>query len=127
MSDDIVGALRRGADNCELAIRGTGLTSTGIREARADAKALRGLASGPIPLVLAEMARQDEKWGAQRKHHPLYWLAILVEEVGELSQTIIGPDVPQMTPEAERELTQVAAVAVQWLAALHGEGESDGT
>lgn len=38
--------------------------------------------------VLAERIRQDEKWGLQ--HHFYHeWLAILVEEVGEVAQAIL--------------------------------------
>ena len=37
---------------------------------------------------MRERKRQDEKWGIQN-HPPEWWLAILMEEVGELSQAII--------------------------------------
>ena len=38
--------------------------------------------------VIAERARQDAKWGEQN-HHPLAWLGILTEEVGELAEAIL--------------------------------------
>jgi NTP pyrophosphatase (non-canonical NTP hydrolase) len=38
--------------------------------------------------VLAERVRQDNKWGEQN-HNPYIYLAILVEEVGELAQAIL--------------------------------------
>ena len=39
-------------------------------------------------MVLSERIRQDEKWGCQ--HHTRGdWLAILVEEVGEVAQAIL--------------------------------------
>lgn len=72
--------------------------------------------------VLAEMDRQDRKWGPQRKQHPLKWVAILTEECGEVAQAaldqehgekkalVVGDD--QFLLEA----VQVAAVAVQMAA-----------
>ena len=38
--------------------------------------------------VLDERKRQDEKWGEQN-HSPYIYLAILLEEVGELAQAIL--------------------------------------
>ena len=35
-----------------------------------------------------ERSMQDEKWGVQN-HSPEWWLAILMEEVGELAQAIL--------------------------------------
>jgi len=68
-------------------------------------------------LVRDERISQDTKWGEQN-HHPAIWLAILMEEVGEVSSPIIGqewrPDL-QTVHELEHELVQVAAVAkVMW-------------
>jgi NTP pyrophosphatase (non-canonical NTP hydrolase) len=57
-----------------------------------------------------ERKRQDEKWGEQN-HGDLYWLGILVEEVGELAQSIIQH---RLYEETEKELLHVAAVAVSW-------------
>lgn len=42
-----------------------------------------------IGSVIAEMNRQDEKWGADRNQHPFVWQTILSEEVGEFSQAIL--------------------------------------
>ena len=36
-----------------------------------------------IRAVLAERQAQDQKWGSDRKLHPMHWLTILAEEVGE--------------------------------------------
>ncbi|KDF12696.1 hypothetical protein AF41_00317 [Citrobacter sp. MGH 55] len=47
------------------------------------------LASKAIMSVLAEMDRQDEKWGANRDLDPFLWAAILGEEVGEFNQSIL--------------------------------------
>lgn len=70
--------------------------------------------------ILEERCRQDQKWGPQRDHHPLYWLGILMEEVGETAQTVIEADPANRLHSAEtrRELIQVAAVAVCWLEAM---------
>ena len=70
--------------------------------------------------VADERYRQDAKWGVQN-HHPLSWLAILSEEVGEYAMNVCKSEVvPQPEPfarrslamAARRELVQVAAVAV---------------
>jgi len=64
-------------------------------------------------LVAAERERQDIEWGEQN-HLPGDWLAILVEEVGEVGSAIIAmswkPE-KQRTKNLETELTHVAAVA----------------
>lgn len=54
-----------------------------------------------------ERAQQDKQWGEQN-HGDLYWLGILVEEVGEIAKAII-----EERP-IDTELIQVAAVAVAW-------------
>lgn len=69
-------------------------------------------------LVLAERARQNEKWGEQN-HQLAVWLPILVEEVGELASAILyrweGKESKQKPKELENELVQVAAVCkVMW-------------
>ena len=59
-----------------------------------------------------ERDRQDVKWGEQN-HTPLVWLAILMEEVGELAQEIIQ-DYPA-GHKIRNEATQVAAVAIAFI------------
>lgn len=69
--------------------------------------------------VLAERARQDEKWGEQN-HDPFTYLAILSEEVGEMAQAALdarfgGPlDARFDRPAANlrTEAVQTAAVAL---------------
>jgi len=57
--------------------------------------------------IAAEMARQDAKWGEQN-HHSMMWLAILMEEVGEVAAAAL-----QERKDGYRaELIHVAAVAV---------------
>lgn len=63
--------------------------------------------------ILKERERQNEKWGLQRHHHA-YWLAILVEEVGEVAQAIQQGSVASKETDADdlyTELIHVAAVA----------------
>lgn len=62
--------------------------------------------------VIAERARQDKLWGEQN-HDPFTYLAVLVEEVGELAQaalhTKFGGDAAAGLRE---EAVHVAAVAL---------------
>ena len=57
-------------------------------------------------MVAEERKKQNSKWGDQSRHTRLYWLGILVEEVGEFSKAVIENN----GVAAERELIQVAAV-----------------
>lgn len=65
-----------------------------------------------VNAAIAERERQDAKWGPQ--DHPLpVWMAILAEEVGELSECVLhrqfgGPKAGNLRTEA----VQVAAVAL---------------
>ncbi|MEF5507155.1 hypothetical protein U9858_12835 [Escherichia coli] len=43
---------------------------------------MKHLSTKAIESVIAEMNRQDEKWGADRNQHPFVWQTILSEEVG---------------------------------------------
>lgn len=75
----------------------------------------------PLQLIMEERARQDEirkgkPW--ERDNGDLYWLGILVEEVGETAAEIIeGNDT-----KTGVELVQVAAVALAWLEARARRG-----
>lgn len=77
--------------------------------------------------IKLERERQDEKWGVQN-HLPIEWVAILTEEVGEVSKealeyhfkyTVNGSDDEAAKAEKlakyKAELIQVAAVAVSML------------
>lgn len=61
--------------------------------------------------IRAERKRQDNKWGEDRELDPYVWLAILVEEVGEVAKSILE-DKPN---ETEKETVQVSAVGTAWL------------
>ena len=65
----------------------------------------------PLQSVMEERARQDAKWGEQN-HSDIYWLGILMEEVGETAKAIIDDVGPAGT---RTEITQVCAVALAWL------------
>jgi NTP pyrophosphatase (non-canonical NTP hydrolase) len=71
-----------------------------------------------ISEIVDERASQDARWGEQN-HDPLYWLAILVEEVGEVSKEIAeGRIQPFLATAYRAELLQVAAVAVAAIESL---------
>jgi NTP pyrophosphatase (non-canonical NTP hydrolase) len=59
--------------------------------------------------VEKERARQDKLWGSQRDFTTHQWLAILMEEVGEVARAALSHD----RDNWYEELIQVAAVAVQ--------------
>lgn len=61
---------------------------------------------GVLSAVRAERERQDAKWG-QQNHEALYWLGILMEEVGEAAKACIEGDFSEYAVE----MVQVAAVA----------------
>lgn len=64
--------------------------------------------------VIAEMNRQDKKWGADRDQHPFTWQVILSEEVGEFSQAILHDEFGgHKSGTAREEMVQIAAVALQ--------------
>jgi NTP pyrophosphatase (non-canonical NTP hydrolase) len=73
--------------------------------------------------ILDELNRQNEKWGEQN-HDNYTWLAILTEEVGELSQAILHDEYGgRAAGNVKTELEQVAAVAVQWLESIERRRE----
>lgn len=68
-----------------------------------------------LQAIREERARQTAKWGEQ-DHDNYRWLAILMEEVGELAQAILHDEFGGAHAGTNQtELIQVAAVAVQWL------------
>jgi NTP pyrophosphatase (non-canonical NTP hydrolase) len=93
------------------------------------------LISQAVLAVHTEIYAQNEKWGEQN-HNPVEWMAILTEEVGEAAQQAVdyhfNPDKSPATKQLERleefkkELTQVAAVAVQAMMSINRLlGETD--
>jgi len=71
-----------------------------------------GTINKSLELILSERFAQDQKWGEQN-HAPLLWVAILTEEVGELSKAALhqefgGPDAENVLAEA----VQCAAVSL---------------
>lgn len=64
-----------------------------------------------------ECAAQIEKRGEQG-HHPVYWYAILSEEVGEVGKALVENDLQGY----EQELIHVAATCVSMIQSLHNPG-----
>jgi NTP pyrophosphatase (non-canonical NTP hydrolase) len=60
--------------------------------------------------IQEERRKQDKKWGVplERNIPPLMWIAILVEEVGEVAKALLQGK----NKEVRAEAVQVAAVAV---------------
>lgn len=74
---------------------------------------VRELQASISGMVMEERKRQDAKWGIQRHPHTT-WLAILMEEVGEVAEAMQkGMPSEKATDAADllTELIQVAAVA----------------
>lgn len=69
-------------------------------------------------LIRLERISQDIRFGKQQ-HSPLFWLAILTEEVGEVATELQDAAVDKYRLRAE--LVQCAAVAVAWLEAMDAE------
>jgi len=66
---------------------------------------------GIFSVVGEERKSQDEKWGANRDLDDRTWAVVLMEEVGEVANSILEYD----DEELFTELVQVAAVAVAWM------------
>ena len=61
-------------------------------------------------LIETERNAQDKQWG-QQQHTDEKWLAIAVEEVGELAEAILENNEEAML----EEIVQVAAVLENWV------------
>lgn len=77
--------------------------------------------------ISSERINQFAKWGKQE--HPYHvWLAILVEEVGEVAQALQKGSVAYKSSDADdlyTELIQVAAVATAIAEQVREVGEND--
>jgi NTP pyrophosphatase (non-canonical NTP hydrolase) len=69
-----------------------------------------------------ERERQEQKFGATESNPDAVWLAVLIEEVGEVGRALLdarrslGP-----YSHLRKELVQVAAVAVAWLESIDSQ------
>jgi len=72
--------------------------------------------------VLAERKMQVEKWGDHRNMTNFEWLAVIVEEVGEVARAMLQNEGTRII----HELIQVAAVAVAWAEDIIEFGGNDG-
>ena len=70
--------------------------------------------------IKSERRRQDEKWGEQN-HEPLYWISILVEEVGEAAKEVLE----NKYSNYRKELVQCAAVCVAAIESLDRNDENE--
>ena len=70
--------------------------------------------SGYIGKIIEEVHRQDDKWGEQN-HDDLYWLGILMEEVGEVATELIEHRGKKLEQKTDDEIIQCAAVCLNWL------------
>jgi len=79
-------------------------------------------AAGCYLSIHDERVSQDKKWGTQN-HDDLKWLAILMEEVGEVAMTLLD-NKAKGHPEylRNKELIQIAAVVVAWMECLTRDG-----
>ena len=74
-----------------------------------------------IQKIVLERLRQDLKWGPvasiPKDRTPEHWLAILMEEIGEVSEAVVELAAGEADWEhsLETELIQSAAVIVSWL------------
>ena len=65
--------------------------------------------------IRKERERQHHIWGDQ-EHEDIWWLGILMEEVGELPQAILHDRFGgKAAGTVRKELIHVVAVGVQWL------------
>lgn len=67
--------------------------------------------------IQQERKRQDDKWGEQN-HGDLYWLGILMEEVGEIAKSVIEAPLQEGGAVDQSEIVQAATVCVAWLEAI---------
>lgn len=90
---------------------------------------MRGLRGFPLDDLEAEISRARDRWGDQIGFPPSAWLAILVEEVGEVARVVCGrlsmetgrssyPVEVEDLDALRTELIQVAAVCVRWVGAV---------
>jgi NTP pyrophosphatase (non-canonical NTP hydrolase) len=65
-------------------------------------------------VVMDELKNQELKWGVQC-HPPVWWVSILLEEVGEVARAVNEAKMPDYT----NELIQVIAVATNAIISYH--------
>ena len=61
--------------------------------------------------VIAERTRQNEKWGWPRDHSHGKWLAILMEEIGEVAKALLEG----LEEDIKTEAIHSIAVLFAWL------------
>jgi len=71
--------------------------------------------------IKREREYQNTKWG-QQNHDDEWWLAILMEEVGEAAQGVLHNRFGGQA-EPRPEIVQIAAVALAWLECIDHQAE----
>lgn len=66
-----------------------------------------------VRIIYEERNRQNIKWGIQH-HTDLFWLGILVEEVGEVAKALLEHG------DVFEELIQCIAVCIAWIEDKYG-------
>ncbi len=98
----------------------------GVNESQAE-RSIRAV----LGEIWHERVKQDAQWGEQNHSDP-EWLAILMEEVGEVSECVVEM---RFDNEGKREgydrlmdyeLVQVAAVCAAWLESRRRQRKQDG-
>lgn len=85
------------------------------REAELRLFTTHGVGIAAVEMALEERTKQNKKWGEQN-HEDVWWLAILMEEVGELAECTLHARFGGSEAEnGKKELVQVAAVALAWI------------
>ena len=83
------------------------------------------LADKVINDVIDELIRQRELYSVQR-HSDLAWLPILTEELGEVAEALQKDSKAFKDTDSdnlEKELIQIAAVAISWVACIRAREE----
>lgn len=63
--------------------------------------------------IASEVRSANARWGRGVDLGPETWLAVLVEEVGEVARDVLE----RRHDHLDQELAQVAAVAIRWMEA----------
>ena len=75
------------------------------------------------PILKEVLSLQERHRGTWWDRHQLYWLTQLLEEVAELGNALVG----EHEHDPDYELTQIAAICLNWLDMRQDRGKSDGS
>jgi hypothetical protein len=96
----------------EYARRGTSVDTKHIQDLCADWLEMNGEKEARSALMVDEVLSTKFRYGDKWRDQPeTYWLARLVEEIGELAGAMVG-DHPD---PVDHELVQIASIGLNWL------------